>query len=1171
MSSFPYVVSGDDGNNMKRWIFFLLLAAPLHAYDNIQFKQAILAPATEQTFIPGGVAVDRTGRVWVSDPQNNCVVLFSSAGEYVERFGRAGSAAGDFMRPHGIATDLEGLIYIADTGNNRIQVLGPDGKPRLAFGERGSGAGQLNTPWGLAVSPDGAVIVGDKGNKRLQLFSKSGIFLHGIDTAAETEDIAVDAAGRLYALNAKTRQVDQWSAAGQPLRSFSGAEPGRKAFVKPAGLAVDLNGLIYVADRGTHQIREMDSKGRTTGLFGRAGTGDGEFRSPEGLAVSGDNVYAADSAARRVSIFTLTRQAGLTPLAPVPAVRVQVSLKNLWPVAADSLAVNPEGQLLALSGTTGLLTFLDRDGKEVQQINSKQQLSLRNPAALVSDPAGNVYIADAGTHRVVKIDPQGGKLIEFGRKNSMFKGGQGELAKPSGIAYGRQNIFVADLGNSRFQAFNDQGLFLFTAGEKGKEQGQLKTPVSIAADNDRIYVADAANRKVVVFNASGRFLREMGLIGGEALMEPRQVVVDGEGNVYVLDAGRGRVVVYDDQGVFVAGFGSLGKSKGFFDRPRALALSDDGRLYVAEEGRVQVFRVVLLPPAPTKLAAASGEGYVELRWEPAKTRFPAKYVVYRSLPSQAPQRLKETVDTVITDSELTPETTYTYTVVSQSVQGALSVPSAPVLASARLSSNAPRLEIVSTHIDDVFSSHYKYYNRVPLARVTLRNNGPAPLQKIKVSFAVQGFMDFPSEVDVAELHFNQQTEVSLPATFNNRILEVSETTPIQAQIKVVYYQGGAENSVVRNVPFKLYSRSTIRWDRKERFAAFVTPNDPPIVDFSRGAVLPFSQAHRGSPVPEPIRLAWALFEGLGTYGISYAPRPNNPYDRVSLDSATVDTMQFARETLSRKSGDCADVVALLASGLEGMTIPTAALDAPGHLFLMFDTGESRKEALAYPESMLVSYAGTYWIPLEATMLGSPFMDAWKRGAEQVRRWQQQGKVAVLDIHQAWETFEPVTLPDVKWDVKPPSLKAVEDKFLKDWKSLVDLRWQTGQAQFKEASAAQPASGEPWLELGFLAVEFKRYEEAREYLTKARADPKIAASAYNNLGNVAFLQGDLPRAEANYKEAQQGDPQDAGISLNLARLYLKQSLPKKASEAFKQALALDPSVKERYGDVSALAP
>jgi DNA-binding beta-propeller fold protein YncE len=1151
---------------------FCLLAAPaLHAYDNIELKLTLNTPGAAHPFTPAGVAVDRTGRIWTTDSQAHTVVLFSTAGILVQEIGKRGTGLGEFANPHGIAADSEGLIYVADTDNNRVQVIGPDGKPRLTFGERGEGAGQFKNPDGIAVSPDGVVAIADRGNQRIQLFSKNGIFLHTIQTEAEIEDLAIDVAGRVYAINSKTHQIDQWSPAGQLLHSFSGAEPGRKPFVKPTGIAVNMYGLLYVADRGASQIRELDPQGHNTGLFGRTGTGEGDFRAPEGIAASGDTILVADPGNHRVCQFALTRQTPLAPLTPVPAVRVQVALKNMWPVTADNLALTPEGRLLALSGTTGVITVIDKEGKEVSQINTRQGLALKTPTAIVADPTGNIYVTDAGSNRVVKMDPQGGKLAEFGQKNSMFKGGQGELAHPAGIAYGHQNVFVADTANSRFQAFNDQGLFQFTAGEKGKDQGQLKLPVSVAADNDRVYVADAANHKVVVFNGSGRFLREMGLIGGEALVEPRQVVVDGEGNIYVLDAARGRIVVYDDQGVFVAGFGSLGKAKGFFDKPKSIALADDGRLYVAEDTRVQVLRVVLLPPAPAHLTATPGEGYVELKWDPAKTRYPAKYVLYRALANAAPQRIKETVETTITDDSLTADTTYTYTIVSQSVQGAYSVPSAPVQVAAKSASNAPRLEIVSDHVDDVYASQYKYYTHNPLAHIVLRNNGPAPLEKIKVTFAVQGYMDFPTEVDVPELHFKDQMDVALSATFNNRILDVTETTPIQAQIKVIYYQGGAENSAVRNVPFKLYSRNTIRWDRKERFAAFVTPNDPTILEFTRGVVLPFAQGHAGAPAPEALRTAWAVFEGLGVYGISYAPRPTNPYDRVSLDSSTVDTMQFARETLVRKSGDCSDVVALLASGLESMTVATCALDAPGHLFLMFDTGETNKDELRFPEDLLVSYAGSYWIPLEATAIGSSFTEAWKQGAEEYKRWSQQGKLNVIDIHRAWQTYEPATLAEVKQTLKVPTRQALEEKYLKDWQALVNLRWQTGQAKAKADLAAKPGSGQPWLNLGFLAVEFKKYPEAREYFTKAKADHALEASALNNLGNLAFLQNDLTSAEARYKQAMQSDPADAGIALNLARLYLKQDLPQKASEAFKTAVNLDPSIKERYSDVSALAP
>src|SRR5439155_10295264 len=286
--------------------------------------------------------------------------------------------------------------------------------------------------------------------------------------------------------------------------------------------------------------------------------------------------------------------------------------------------------------------------------------------------------------------------------------------------------------------------------------------------------------------------------------------------------------------------------------------------------------------------AAGGEGYVALKWDPAKTRIPAKYVVYRAAALGEAQKVKETVETSWSDDTLTPETTYTYTVMAQSVQGAISVPSARVQAMAKAIASGPRLEIVSAELEDIFSAHYKYYSRVPAGRVVIRNNGAAPVQKAKVLFAIQGYMDYPSETVIPELHTLEQKQVSLLATFNNRILEVSETTPVQAQVKLTYYSGQEPVAYERNLPFKLYSRNSIRWDHKERFASFVTPNDTPVIDFARGAAVPFGEVHRSAPLPAPMVTAWAVFSGLGTYGISYLPRPNNPYDRVSLDSGTVD-------------------------------------------------------------------------------------------------------------------------------------------------------------------------------------------------------------------------------------------------------------------------------------------
>ena len=167
---------------VPRYVFalsgLLLSCSTLHAYDNIQLKLTLTAPSTSQTFSPTGVVVDRTGKIWVTDPPSNSIVVFSSAGEFVQQIGHAGTGLGEFSGPHGIATDLEGTIYIADTGNNRVQVLSPDGKPRLAFGERGDGSGQMRNPEGLAVSQDGVVVIADSGNEIHAICVDPGVVLN---------------------------------------------------------------------------------------------------------------------------------------------------------------------------------------------------------------------------------------------------------------------------------------------------------------------------------------------------------------------------------------------------------------------------------------------------------------------------------------------------------------------------------------------------------------------------------------------------------------------------------------------------------------------------------------------------------------------------------------------------------------------------------------------------------------------------------------------------------------------------------------------------------------------------------------------------------------------------------------------------------------------------------
>ncbi len=217
----------------RRLWLLLLLGSPAFAFESVQLKKTIPAPAAAKTAALTQSAVDSTGRLWVTDPANDQIHQFSADGDFVLSLGHHGVGAGEFMAPHGIAVSADGLLYIADSGNQRVQIFSLDGKYQDSFGQKGSEPGQFRAPWLVAVSRDGVVLVADKDATRVQFFSKDGVFLHAIDVGAPIDGLSVDPAGRIYVSHKKLKQIEQWSAAGQLMKTFTGVEPGMKGFSEP--------------------------------------------------------------------------------------------------------------------------------------------------------------------------------------------------------------------------------------------------------------------------------------------------------------------------------------------------------------------------------------------------------------------------------------------------------------------------------------------------------------------------------------------------------------------------------------------------------------------------------------------------------------------------------------------------------------------------------------------------------------------------------------------------------------------------------------------------------------------------------------------------------------------------------------------------------------------------
>ncbi len=113
---------------------------------------------------PQDICVDIFGNVYVTEQYPNYrVQKFSSDGEYITKWDSDGA---------GIAVDKSGNIYVSESWNDRIVKYTSQGLFLTEFGETGYKAGALNSPSFLTVSPNGMIYVADSGNNRIQVFEE---------------------------------------------------------------------------------------------------------------------------------------------------------------------------------------------------------------------------------------------------------------------------------------------------------------------------------------------------------------------------------------------------------------------------------------------------------------------------------------------------------------------------------------------------------------------------------------------------------------------------------------------------------------------------------------------------------------------------------------------------------------------------------------------------------------------------------------------------------------------------------------------------------------------------------------------------------------------------------------------------------------------------------------
>ncbi|MFQ6021470.1 MAG: tetratricopeptide repeat protein [Acidiferrobacterales bacterium] len=475
--------------------------------------------------------------------------------------------------------------------------------------------------------------------------------------------------------------------------------------------------------------------------------------------------------------------------------------------------------------------------------------------------------------------------------------------------------------------------------------------------------------------------------------------------------------------------------------------------------------------------------------------------------------------------------------------------------------HAPLIALQDLRLHQVFAAAYKRYTNEAVGSIKVANTGETEYKDLKLTFHIKDYMDFPTSRRIERLKANDTVEVSLFASFNNRILDIDEDTGLLVEVKLNFYRNGKQDSIDVTQPMTIYGKNAIVWRDLNMVGSFVTPKDETLKDFVRQAINNY-RPESGS-LNDNIVSAMTWFNVLSAHGMKYVVDPNSPFPELTKDQ--VDYVQFPRETLWVKSGDCDDLSVLLSAGLENLGIETALVDIPGHLFFMFNSGLSQKDKnfISLQDDLMIIRDGEVWIPLETTMIATSFSEAWAEGARKYNKWKSTNELREIPLKHAWQKYFPVTLPPAKYALELANEKHAKTLIDRERSVLVTKSLERFIVPYRAMLESDPNDLEARMQIGITYAKNGLYDLAVDEFERAlQIDPNDSA-VHNNHGNIYYIKGDYERALEAYRRAEEFDPQDAGIKVNLALTHYRLGRLADAVAKHAEAIALDKAFAEKY--------
>ena len=360
----------------------------------------------------------------------------------------------------------------------------------------------------------------------------------------------------------------------------------------------------------------------------------------------------------------------------------------------------------------------------------------------------------------------------------------------------------------------------------------------------------------------------------------------------------------------------------------------------------------------------------------------------------------------------------------------------------------------------VISGVYKVYgarNRlVPmwLAKTVFQNTSPGRITKLKVRYRVPGYSEWCSWHNYAAVDPTQTVVDLYYPIFTDACARLTSRAPTELQLEFEYtdangsQQQGSENRALTMLGrhefiFSDMTAAELTGAFQDECnyaplgAAWVSQSDDVVARLASIANKKAGGAGANTDFESCYKVMQELYKIMCTIHISYQHPAAMADPNMSYDMKTVQSLQYPRDTIQKRSGTCIDLAILYAAMLNSVGIQPYLVFMDGHCFPM---------GLA---------PGNRFIPVEATGVldgyggAMPFDKVVDYALKNWRKLQSNGRYILVDVSQGWVN-----------GISNPELEPLPPDILEKWgiMALVDVPAE----QKKGATPARWVENSQWV-------------------------------------------------------------------------------------------------------------